>query len=199
MPSLRCAQLIAREKELQSHLVVAPRLSPAYKKSELDKLRAYRLLMHAEIESFVEDRSRWAATRAVERFKKGKITLALVGLFAFEDRNSRELPGSIDVSKHHMLTRAHKAVRRYEHLLGQNHGVKEENLIHLLLPLGLKEADLDPVWLTEMTQFGNDRGTSAHSSVRTQQPPDPGTEVQRIQTLLVGLLELDRLLALSVR
>ncbi len=199
MSSRRCQQLLARERDLRQLFVVATRLSPAYTRQELDRLRAYRLLVHAEIESYLEDRARWAAQRAVARFAAGRPTQALAGLFAYEDRPSQELPRGIDVGTHALLTRAHKALIRYEYGVGRNNGIKEENLLSLLLPIGCREPDLDSLWVTEMTQFGTDRGSVAHSAVKTQQPMDPDTEVKRVQRLVAGLLDLDLLITSLVR
>jgi len=197
--SHRFKQLAAREAALRSQFVVAPRLTPSYSKGELDSLRAYRLLLHAEIESYIEDRARWAATRAIERYKKGRVTLALVGLLAFEDREGMQLPKLIDTNVSHLLTRCHKALNRFEVIVGRNHGLKEENLIKIVVALGISESDLDPLWVTEMSGFGADRGAVAHSAVKTQQPPDPQIETNRTASLLLGLADLDALFARTVR
>ena len=45
----------------------------------------------------------------------------------------------------------------------ENHGVRERNLMRILLPIGVRESDLDPVWVGEMETFGIGRGVIAMS------------------------------------
>src|SRR3954471_11309050 len=158
MMTTRCKQFLNREKELRDTFLPKPRLSLKYTRREQDLIRAYRLLVHAEIEAFIEERAEQTARRAVQLYRGRKATRALLGLFAFEDRQSKELPETLDPSEHKLLTRAHKALNRYGYVISQNNGIKEENLSALLLPIGCHEPDLDPLWVTEMNQFGAERG-----------------------------------------
>ena len=61
--------------------------------------------------------------------------------------------------------------------MGKNHGIKEKNILGLLLPIRLSMSDINQTWLATIDSFGSDQGNTAHRSVRAYQPPDPGLGV----------------------
>jgi len=82
-----------------------------------------------------------------------------------------------------------------------NHGIRERNLMKLLLPLGVSEFDIDIVWLATVDSFGQNRGSTAHSSIsnRALQPPDPKSESDVVGQILDGICKLDsKVVALRV-
>jgi hypothetical protein len=84
----------------------------------------------------------------------------------------------------------------YVSRINDNNGVKSKNLEKLLFPLGIHERHLVMLatWLAQMNSFGTNRGTLAHKGISAQRPPDPLTQLQTVEQLLSGLLELDRLI-----
>lgn len=55
---------------------------------------------------------------------------------------------------------------------------------------------LDQTWLNDMNSLGGQRGFVAHTSrLGVTTPPDPKTEKDTIDKLLIGLGELDRIIA----
>ena len=87
--------------------------------------------------------------------------------------------------------RAHGA---FGHIIKKNHGIKEENLLEILLPVGISESQLDPLWLADMNAFGTARGDVAHRSGTVYKVIDPHLEFNTVQKLLPGLKKLDELL-----
>lgn len=79
-------------------------------------------------------------------------------------------------------------------MLAQNHGVKEENLLRMLLPIGLHPVHIDPAWVSTLDAFGADRGKVAHTSIKTQQQINPMDELKTVEDILVGLQKLDGLI-----
>jgi hypothetical protein len=77
-------------------------------------------------------------------------------------------------------------------MLSDNHGIKEENVRRILLPLGIGAGDIDSVWLGTIHAFGTNRGETAHTSIRTQQPPDAGGEFLVVSEIVEGLRKIDR-------
>jgi hypothetical protein len=84
-----------------------------------------------------------------------------------------------------------------------NHGIKEKNLLALLLPIGVNSDDLDPAWINLMNEFGEKRGLVAHTSAslyKTQQPIDPKQEFDTVDKIVNGfsgiqsLMNIDQLL-----
>lgn len=90
-----------------------------------------------------------------------------------------------------MIDGIHEA---YLNCVEKNHGVKQDNLCNLLVPLGIDPTGLDPVWLTNMDQFGEMRGESVHKGVsfRVARAIDPPTELSRVKALLPELEKLDK-------
>jgi hypothetical protein len=72
-----------------------------------------------------------------------------------------------------------------------NHGVKEDNVLRLLLPVGIEEATIDTAWLASIHSWGEDRGSVAHRAKKTQNPPDPESELNTVDYLLKGLKIID--------
>jgi len=89
----------------------------------------------------------------------------------------------------------------YHQVRHENHGVKEKNLLAMLLPIGIAYDKIDPAFLADMESFGALRGQAAHASGRTaaRQAVDPEREQKRVLALLPGIAaidaEIDKLLA----
>ncbi len=70
------------------------------------------------------------------------------------------------------------------------------NLLRLLLPVGVRESDLDPTWVADMETFGIMRGIVAHVSAKAvKSPPDPVNARNQVQKAVAGLSDIDDLLA----
>src|SRR5690554_4327391 len=71
--STRFKEMRTRLKELRRHLLPA-KFSPTgeYSDRQLDRARGYRLLVHAEIESYLEDVAREVATKAIQEWSNNK-------------------------------------------------------------------------------------------------------------------------------
>src|SRR5690606_17254080 len=73
-----------------------------------------------------------------------------------------------------------------------NHGVKEANVLGLLLPLGIDGGDLDTTLLADLTSFGGLRGAVAHkSSVGVTAYADPKSEYDQANQLVAALASVD--------
>jgi hypothetical protein len=91
------------------------------------------------------------------------------------------------------------AIKSFKKVIDNNHGVKEKNILALLLPIGINSNDLNTntAWLNTMNTFGEKRGLVAHSSATsymTSQMLDPATELNRVQQITEGLLRIDELM-----
>ncbi|WP_322744526.1 MULTISPECIES: HEPN domain-containing protein [unclassified Nodularia (in: cyanobacteria)] len=186
-----------------------PKISPIglYSDRQLSRTLAYRVLAHAEIESYLEDRA-WEATLNAKKAwdNGGKTCLALISLVAFSGQMMDIPPvtltpmkgnktGSLDKIK--ISNKITLASNCFKKVIDNNHGVKEANLLALLLPIGIDSDDLDPAWLATMNTFGKERGIVVHTSAtsyRTIQPPDPANELNMVKQITEGLLKLDELI-----
>ena len=187
--SIRFRILKRRLAELR-HRMLPKDFSPtgAYTELQLDRTRGYRLLVHAEIEAFLEDRATEIVKGAFDLWrvdnKPRHTIISLVCYCRVTDRVFESVSLSVG-----------DAFGLFSRIIKKNHGVKEENVLQFLLPAGIDRADLDETWLSTLSSFGTARGEVAHSSARTHQPIDPLGEYDTVtKRILPGLKVLDQLL-----
>lgn len=185
----------SRLKDLRVRVAVLarrlPRPSPtgSYGPKQIDATLAFRLLAHAEIEACIEDLARDVVNGCYATFTQhGRVAIPVAALCATYggkllkvDRSASEPLSDIvnsSVSSHYQEIR-------------NNHGIKEENVCKLLLPLGVKHSSLDPSWLANLTSFGSRRGDAAHRSYGSQIQPDPVQERLDVRRIVDGLTFVD--------
>jgi hypothetical protein len=195
LPTRRLRQLERRVASLDQSFL--PKISPtgSYSARQYDRVRAYVVLVHAEMEAFVEElvsqalvaaRSRWATTA-----RTGKCVAALMMY------NARDIsaPAALGTQKtaHTFDAVIKKVIADHERTVLQNHGIRESNLLKILLPIGVLENELDPVWLANVNSFGQSRGIVAHTSARAVQTlPDPADARGQVRAVMSGLVDLEQ-------
>ena len=206
--SVRFRMLTKELNRLKKQFI--PKINPtgSYSNRQFALTLAYRVLVHAEIEAYLEDRVWEVALNAKNHWdSQGKTCRTLICLLAFSglemevpphtltpSQGSKKVPdGKIKINK-----KIDSAMESFNRAIKQNHGIKEANLLALLLPIGIDTDDLDdPTWLATMNTFGEERGVVAHSSSTspTIQVPDPATELRRIKQIISpGLCKVDELI-----
>lgn len=199
MASRRFLVLDRRVRALE-HLL--PRLSPLgrYSNRQYDRTRAYLVLCHAEIEGCFEDLVWDIADRGYQRWRHdGRASVALVALLSYHQgslgavlesltRPPRRPPPTLDA-------RVDAVHASYRDSVKNNHGIKEKNLLRLLLPIGVRETQLPVGWLQDMNTLGAERGVAAHQTGhRVRQPPDAARTRSLVQAAVSGLGSLDTML-----
>lgn len=194
----------ARLSELRKHMLPSKfSQTGSYSDRQLDRARGYRVLVHAEIESYLEDVAREAVTKAIRDWKGSqRPSMILLSFLAsyHSGWDSNEERGNEEIIK---LARARSRIKdavdeaidiaqtQYIARVRDNHGVKEKNFKRLVLPLGLKLDNLDATWITNLDNFGSNRGETAHKAKRATGQINPEDEYKAVQKLLEGLKELD--------
>ena len=79
-----------------------------------------------------------------------------------------------------------------------NNGVKSNNILAMLKPLGLNGSHLDNIWLQTMDTYGEVRGGHAHNSRRAVTPIDPQTEQNLVYRQILPQLQALELLVGSL-
>ncbi|MBD2443730.1 hypothetical protein H6G25_11145 [Dolichospermum sp. FACHB-1091] len=185
-----------------------PEISPTglYSESQLSRTAAYRVLAHAEIESYLEERAWEVVQNAKTLWTKGKTTRSLICLLGFSGLTMDKPPDTLTPQKGSKTVKEEKikiskkidlAVESFKRVISQNHGVKEDHILSLLLPIGIDSDDLDPAWLATMNTFGEKRGLVAHKSATsymTIQTPDPANELNTVTQITDELLRIDELI-----
>jgi hypothetical protein len=207
--SKRFRSLTKRLNELRKHLLPA-KFSPTgvYTDKQIDMARGFRVLAHAEIESYLEEIVWEAVTKRVGDWQKTRKPNDLVICFLAcyhggwedldEDPGSEKLkPLSTKSRVKAALDSAEEVVKlatnNYWELIKRNHGVREKNLRLLLLPAGIRMADLDQTWISTLDSFGEQRGVAAHKSA-VQVNADPKSELDTINFIMTGLKQLDEMM-----
>lgn len=197
-------------RELREHLLPG-QFSPTgnYSPRQLTRTIAYRVLVHAEIESYLEDRVSDIAKEALRKWNSNKVaTTTLLALIAFSDREMRSPPASIQPPQPtqsqkwnellYLQEKANLASKAFFLTVKNNHGLREANILSLFLPIGVDPNALSPNWLANMDSFGALRGEAAHKSSQNiciQQAPDPQNEYNLIQQLIVEIRSVDQMLS----
>lgn len=140
------------------HFRFVPVLNPtgAYSDAEYDRMRAFRLLAHAEIEKYLELLLEDAVTRFSHK------------IMAWQTSAQPQSALVVRLASHLEL--------EIRSLIKKNHGAKKDNILSLLKPLGINGTHLDNLWLDAMDAYGTVRGSFAHNSNRATQLLDPKTE-----------------------
>lgn len=175
----------------------------AYSNPERESTRAlaFRVLAHAELEAYVEDRVRDLAVKAIADWRSSqRVTPVIAALIAFVGRDLGAIPETAVPpqptqiaswpAKIDLTERIQLCVNAFIAVIDDNHGVKEKNLLRLLLPVGISIAALHPTLLADMNSFGARRGEAAHGS-RVQQLIDPQQELRAVRSLLRHLVKID--------
>lgn len=180
------------------------RFSPTgtYRRPERVHYRAicFRILVHAEIESYLEDRSREVLDAAWKHWKATRTpSETVVCLLGFSEVALKLPPDSLGGGVNRQSYESveiplQKAFNVLIASLKNNHGIKESNVLSLVLPLGIDHRKLDSTLLSDLSSYGNARGLVAHSShSATTTYADPRSEWNTAITLAKSLLKLDKL------
>ncbi|WP_146073584.1 HEPN domain-containing protein [Amycolatopsis sp. CA-126428] len=202
MPSARFSDLTKRISELKRHLL--PRKfdpTGSYSDAVYERARAFRVLAHAEFEAYIEDRAAEVVNRAFDVWKDaGKLAPCLLSLVAYKD-SLHPVPGSLSDSsnkhKFHNLTGVVDAARNEfnKYLRRQNHGIKEKNILRILIPIGIKIEEINSSWLVTTDTWAASRGDAAHKSAKLQVKLDPQHELKTVMEILEGFEEMDQKIA----
>lgn len=203
--SNRYKELRVRLRELRKYLLPA-KFSPTgdYTDRQIDRARGYRLLVHAEIESFLEDISREAVTSAIREWKIHQRPSSIIISFLASYHSSWNVSEEMSNEEIIKIAKSRKnmkdsvseiidlAQRQFTQKLKDNHGIKDKNFKTLMLPIGIDIICLDQTWLTNLDGFGAKRGEVAHKAKRTLEAINPKDEYDLVKQLLVGLELLDK-------
>lgn len=204
--SARFKQLERDLRELRAHFLPR-RFNPTgiYPARVHSRAAAYRVLAHAEIETYFEDRGLEVARAALGNWKKkSTVSRTLICLLGYAGRYMDEPPPTVKPEQPtqvdawelrlRLSRKVDEAAKVYHTAVKANHGVKEYNILRLLLPLGVEPDSLDQVWLASMNTFGEQRGEAAHTSRsawKLKQLPDPETELKTVTDLIPQIKEVD--------
>jgi len=178
--SRRYNTLLLRVARLEKNFLPQEKVAGNYTVKEMDSIRAYVVLVHAEIESYFEDIAIDKANKAVKNWRDNKkISMVLSNIIAF-------ISPQMNWTKNDGLDyRISRSASHYLNMIESNHGIKADNLKNILYPIGFEEDQFDSTWILTMDSFGSFRGHIAHSSHGVQSQIDMRTERDRINNIII--------------
>ncbi len=205
MPSRSYNRLETEIKRLDSCYLPATTNPLGPSADQQEKVRAFYVFSHAAVERYLEDRSIALARRAVQLFvNSGTKRKAMLGLamYCLPVKGDRDPPLRKASKFEKRATLAYQLLGFHTRAVQRNNGIKRNDLLSLVCPVGVDEDELDPVWLTFMDAFGGKRGLAVHDigeEFHAKHSPDPQTARDEIRYLLdppgfEGLNHLDALL-----
>jgi hypothetical protein len=206
MPSSRFKDFLDEIERIRLALLPEFSRTGEYSASERKRTSAYRILVHAEIESLIEDRCMEIAKNAIIAYEATESpTIVGLHLLAFQATQKASTPesiapqGTISGKDWHerflALTRLKTALSDYLQIIDANNGIKEKHLLRMLIPIGIKTNQLDSSWLATIEGFAVNRGSTAHKSASALQTLlDPKTESDTVTVIVDGLKKLDTFL-----
>jgi hypothetical protein len=198
MPSTRFKDLSRRISDLRIRLL--PRkFEPMgfYPERIYERTRAFRVLAHAEFESFIEDRAIEVVSSAFNAWQStGRLTPSLLAVVAYKDSVHAVPPSLQDASQKKKypdlearVTAAKNDFNR--HLRTRNNGIREKDILKILVQIGLTDKDIDHTWMSVTDAWATSRGEAAHKSAKMQVKPDPRHELRTVREILKGFRTLD--------
>lgn len=162
----------------------------AYSDTVYEKVRAYTVLSHAEMEYYFEEIALAIAQKAYNKWTNHKkASTPLLALVAYYTGQYPAIPESHTANRvsDDIHARINTAYREYNALIrGNNHGIKEKNLLNIFLPIGIQVSEFDEGMLIALNNFGTTRGRIAHSTRAGQliSPSDALNDVNNIMTYI---------------
>lgn len=158
--------------------------------------RAFLVLSHAEIETYLEERAK-ALARAAEGVWDRSQRVAAPLAFLISTASERiQVPNTLrasldgpqllaDAVKKRLLPAYYKRVK-------ENNGVKEKNVLALFTPLGAPASAFVPTLMPSLDMLGALRGEHAHNSAKSVKAVlDPETEYKRVRQIVADLEPFD--------
>ncbi|KHT59690.1 hypothetical protein RJ44_08275 [Alteromonas macleodii] len=168
-----------------------------YDAKSIDLAKGYMLLVHSEIEYYIESICHKFIDLQISKYSRDKIptecALALMTYAKLEwDVNSEEsiIPNIISSNtKHTISTLLNKMLRSYNQIVNSNNGIKTKNLQKLIAPTGMIEYFPD-VEMENFNSFGGNRGKLAHvSTTHIGFTIDPSDQYNKLTNNLLPALK----------
>lgn len=146
--------------------IAAESADPAGFTADLDRLAAFRLLTHAEVEEFLEAKAREGLAQLTTALAAPGLALRdICELFALASVLGRPVAMSWPYDASGFLAEAGHLIRAGEQVIAENNGVKGSSFFQLSVMAGKMPDEIDGSLGASLTSYGKSRGDVAHKSV----------------------------------
>lgn len=188
--TLRYSELSNRLAELEDHLITKEFSEIGdYEEQVKDMARGYRLLAHAEIESYLEDVVRQIADKTLAKWQASNIgSKELISVLAAL-KNDPEISDKQLSSLKTTEETVNYSFVLFKKRITKNNGIKEKDVKALMSPIGFDIEALIPELVPLLDSFGTKRGEVAHSTSLKKEinPKDEVADVKNIHGYLEKL------------
>ncbi|NWB73578.1 hypothetical protein HX805_14060 [Pseudomonas sp. G5001] len=188
--TLRYSELSNRLAELEDHLITKEFSDIGdYEEQVKDMARGYRLLAHAEIESYLEDVVRQIADKTLAKWQTSNIgSKELISVLAALKNDPEISDRQLSSLKTTEETVIYSFVL-FKKRITKNNGIKEKDVKALMSPIGFDIEALIPELVPLLDSFGTKRGEVAHSTSLKKEinPKDEVADVKNIHGYLEKL------------
>ena len=190
--TLRFGDLSKRLVELEDHLITKEFSDVGdYEEHVKDMARGYRLLAHAEIESYLEDVVRLIADKTLEKWRTSSVgSKELISVLAALKSDPEISDKQLSSLKTTEQTVNFSFVS-FKNRITKNNGIKEKDIKALMSPIGFDLEVLIPELVPLLDSFGTKRGEVAHST-SLKKEINPKDEVADVKNIHGYLERLDR-------
>ncbi len=166
--------------------VEAESLDPTGFQPDLDKLAAFRLLIHGEIEDFLEAKARDNVAAISARIASNATWMRQSPeLLAVAIALKKALPGQDHLEQTKFSTFVSDLLSNAKAAISENNGVKTPSFNLLSLLSGKTIDEIDGVLSSSLNSYGKNRGDVAHKSVTHSTTLNaPSTELAIAQSLV---------------
>lgn len=161
MNSVLFVDLRKRRGDLESLFLNFPTTDSAIQANQ-DKIKAFIILMHSELECYFEGIS----TAVKDKFKSAAIALndystLPIDFFVYPIKNPE-----CNIEFHYAI-RGQKIIKEYEtYLAKKNNGIKQKDILSMFLPLGVEYDDIGNILLNTLNDYGEKRCKFAHTGYK---------------------------------
>jgi hypothetical protein len=153
---------------------------------DLELIAAFRLLAHAEIETFLEERAKAGLAHA--KRSSGKYGDRLCILMSLAGNLNRRADLTKIQKQEDFFVLRDSLVQAAEKSISENNGIKRDSFLSLNLYSGNSNIGIDETLLSELDSFGSSRGDVAHKPIgrvaTIQAPSDENEAALRLLRLL---------------
>ncbi|WP_313380805.1 hypothetical protein [Achromobacter insolitus] len=149
------------------------------------RIAAFRLLVHAELEEYLETKGRDGLRKIKDNFAAGKKTVREnVQLFVIARAIDHDLNFKADTWEKDVA----EVCRLAEDWISKNNGIKYRSFVNLAIFSGKMPDEIDYTLAADLNSFGSARGDVAHkSSLRVRNLHAPSDELKRATDIVKGL------------
>lgn len=181
----RATELLA--KFLDSE-IAAETADPLTFVTDLDRLAAFRLLFHAEVETFLEEKAKDGLSSLQRGIAAGAWGRAHPQSLALYLLCGPYLPKPTETDAGSLSRHFSSVLTAARSMISDNNGIKERSFTILAVAAGKVLEEVDPSLAATLNSYGKDRGEVAHgSAARSRTLMAPSAEKAAALTIVSGL------------